>query len=114
MLELKKNREDLNMNRISIKNMDGTMEEVDLVNAFKINDLNKRFVILSKGESAGEGMSKIYISEFVENEPGVYSLVGIKDDQIWQKVKEAMKQIVESQVKKMQSEIENLKKGVVV
>lgn len=96
MLELKKNREDLNMNRISIKNMDGTMEEVDLVNAFKINDLNKRFVILSKGESAGEGMSKIYISEFVENEPGVYSLVGIKDDQIWQKVKEAMKQIVES------------------
>lgn len=96
MLELKKNREDLNMNRISIKNMDGTMEEVDLVNAFKINDLNKRFVILSKGESAGEGMSKIYISEFVENEPGVYSLVGIKDDQIWQKVKETMKQIVES------------------
>ncbi len=28
------------MNKISIKNMDGTMEEVDLVNAFKINDLN--------------------------------------------------------------------------
>ena len=84
------------MNRISIKNMDGTMEEVSLVNAFKINDLNRKFVILSKGESAGEGMSKIYISEFVENEPGVYSLVGIKDDQIWQKVKEAMKQIVES------------------
>ncbi len=84
------------MSKISIKNMDGTMEEVDLVNAFKINDINKRFVILSKGESAGEGMSKIYISEFIENEPGVYSLVGIKDDQVWQKVKEAMKQIVES------------------
>ena len=96
MIKLLKNREDLYMNRISIKNMDGTMEEVSLVNAFKINDLNKKFVILSKGESAGEGMSKIYISEFVENEPGVYSLVGIKDDQIWQKVKEAMKQIVES------------------
>ena len=84
------------MSKISIKNMDGTMEEVDLVNAFKINDINKRFVILSKGESAGEGMSKIYISEFIENEPGVYSLVGIKDDHVWQKVKEAMKQIVES------------------
>lgn len=83
------------MNKISIKNMDGTMEEVDLVNAFRINKLNKRFVILSKGETAGEGMSKIYISEFVENEPGVYSLIGIKDDQIWQSVKEAMKEIVE-------------------
>ena len=40
-------------------------------------------------------MSKIYISEFVENEPGVYSLVGIKDDQVWASVKQAMKQIVE-------------------
>lgn len=84
------------MNKISIKNMDGTMEEVDLVNAFKINELNKSFVILSKGETAGEGMSKIYISEFVEREPGIYSLVGIKDEKTWQSVKLAMKQIVES------------------
>lgn len=84
------------MNKISIKNLDGTFEEVDLVNAFKIKDINKRFMILSKGESAGEGMSKIYISEFVENEPGIYSLIGIKDDEVWSKVKQAMKQIVES------------------
>ena len=84
------------MSKISIKNMDGTMEEVDLVNAFIINELYKSFVILSKGETAGEGMSKIYISEFVEREPGVYSLVGIKDEQTWQSVKLAMKQIVES------------------
>lgn len=96
MIKLYENREENAMNRISIKNMDGTMEEVDLINAFKIKEIDKRFVILSKGESAGEGMSKIYISEFVENEPGVYSLIGIKDDQIWQRVKEAMKQIVES------------------
>lgn len=83
------------MSRISVKNMDGTMEEVDLVNAFKIKDIDKNFVILSKGETAGQGVSKIYISEFVESEPGVYSLIGIKDDQVWQKVKEAMKKIVE-------------------
>ena len=84
------------MNKISIKNLDGSLEEVDLINAFRIKDINKRFMILSKGESAGEGMSKIYISEFVENEPGIYSLIGIKDDEVWSKVKQAMKQIVES------------------
>ena len=76
--------------------MDGTMEEVELVNSFKIKSINKNFVILSKGESAGEGMSKIYVSEVVEKAPGVYKLVGIEDDAIWQKVKEAMKAIVES------------------
>ncbi len=84
------------MKKISIKNMDGTMEEVDLVNSFKIDDINKQFVILSKGESAGEGMSKIYISEVVETEPGVYSMIGIRDDETWKIVKQAMKQIVES------------------
>ena len=52
------------MKKISVKNLDGTVEQVDLVNAFKINDINKRFVILSKGEVVSEGMSKIYISEF--------------------------------------------------
>lgn len=83
------------MNKISIRNMDGTLEEVDLVNAFKIKDINKRFVILSKGETVSEGMSKIYISEFIESEPGVYSLIGISDDNVWQRVKQAMKQIVE-------------------
>ncbi len=83
------------MKRISIKNMDGTMEEVDLVNSFKIDKINKQFVILSKGESAGEGMSKIYISEVIETEPGVYSMIGIQDDEVWKMVKQAMKQIVE-------------------
>ena len=84
------------MSKISVKNADGTMEEVDLINAFKIKEINKRFVILSKGEKVGDGMSKIYISEFVENEPGIYSLIGISDDQLWTQVKQAMKQIVES------------------
>ena len=84
------------MRKISIKNADGSMEEVELVNAFKINEINKRFIILSKGETVSEGMSKIYISEFIEEEPCVYSLIGINNDEGWTKVKQAMKQIVES------------------
>ena len=84
------------MKKISIKNLDGTIEQVDLVNAFRIEDINKRFVILSKGEIVSEGMSKIYISEFTEETPGVYSLIGITDDMVWNRVKQAMKQIVES------------------
>lgn len=83
------------MKKITIKNADGNIEQVDLVNAFKINDINKRFIILSKGEIVSEGMSKIYVSEFIEEQPGVYSLIGIQDDEVWTRVKQAMKQIVE-------------------
>ena len=75
--------------------MDGSLEEVDLINAFKIAEIDKKFVILSKGETVNDGMSKIYISEFVEKEPGVYSLIGINDNEVWAKVKQAMKEIVE-------------------
>ncbi len=83
------------MKKISIKNTDGSLEEVDLINAFKISEIDKKFVILSKGETVNDGMSKIYISEFVEKEPGVYSLIGISDNDVWAKVKQAMKEIVE-------------------
>ena len=83
------------MKKITIKNMDGTMEEVDLINSFGIEDINKNFIILSKGETAGEGMSKVYVSEVIEETPGVYRLVGITDETIWDKVKQAMKEIVQ-------------------
>ncbi len=83
------------MKKITIKNMDGTMEEVDLINSFGIEDINKNFIILSKGETAGEGMSKVYVSEVIEESPGIYKLVGITDETIWDKVKQAMKEIVQ-------------------
>lgn len=40
-------------------------------------------------------MSKVYVSEVIEETPGVYKLVGITDETIWDKVKQAMKEIVQ-------------------
>lgn len=83
------------MKKITIQNMDGTMEEVDLVNSFNVKDINKSFVILSKGEALNDTMSKVYVSEVVEETPGVFKLIGITDESIWDKVKQAMKEIVQ-------------------
>lgn len=83
------------MKKITVQNMDGTMEEVDLVNSFDVKDINKNFVILSKGESLSEGMNKVYISEVIEETPGVYKLIGITDESVWDKVKQAMKEVVQ-------------------
>lgn len=83
------------MKKITIQNMDGTMEEVDLVNSFNVKDINKSFVILSKGETLNDTMSKVYVSEVVEETPGVFKLIGITDESIWDKVKQAMKEIVQ-------------------
>ena len=83
------------MNKITIQNINGTMEEVSFVNSFNVKDINKSFVILSKGESLNDTMSKVYISEVVEESSNVYKLVGITDESIWDKVKQAMKGIVQ-------------------
>lgn len=83
------------MKKIKVENVDGTSEEVELVNAFDVKDLNKSFAILSKGESLGNGMSKVYISEVIEESPGIFRLIGITDESIWDRVKQAMKEIVQ-------------------
>ena len=44
MIKLYENREENVMNKISVKNMDGTMEEVDLINAFKISEIGRAHV----------------------------------------------------------------------
>ena len=42
MLKLNKDRKVCGcMNKINVQNMDGTMEEVELINSFKINSINK-------------------------------------------------------------------------
>ena len=83
------------MRKITIKNLDGTLEEVDLIKAFGIADINKNFVILSKNETSADGLSKVYVSEVVKSAPGVYDLIGISDDALWDKVKQAMKDIIQ-------------------
>lgn len=85
------------MKKITIQNMDGSKEQVDLINFLTVKELNRNFVILSKGETIKEGMSKVYLSEVIE-ENGAYSLIGITDESVWDKVKQAMKEIVQGGV----------------
>lgn len=83
------------MKKFTIKNMDGTMEEVDLINQFTVGDINKNFVIFSKGEMLKEGIHKVYVSEVVEETPGTFKLTGISDETTWDKVKDTMRSIIQ-------------------
>ncbi len=84
------------MKKIAVKNVNGNIEEVDLIKAFEITDISKKFVILSKNETNSEGLCKVYVSEVIETSPGIYELIGILDDALWDRVKKAMKEMVES------------------
>ena len=86
------------MEKITIYQINKKPEEVDLLNAFKIIKSQRGFVILSKGEDAGNNLSKIYVSEIIEEDPTSYKLIGITDKNIWNEVKAAMKEIVDQKL----------------
>lgn len=83
------------MKTITVKNLDGTNENVEIVYYFDIKDLNKTFAIISKNEKLKEGMSKVYISEVTEETPGLFKFVAITDESVWDNVKVAMKSIIQ-------------------
>lgn len=84
------------MVEITVKGMNGTLEQIKLINAFKINSINKSFVIGYKGEEAGNNLGKIYVSEIVEAGNNDYSLIGMSDDNVWKNnVVPAMKEIID-------------------
>ena len=86
------------MEKITIYQINKKPEEVDLLNAFKIIKSQRGFVILSKGEDAGENLSKIYASEIIEEDPTSYKLIGLTDKNTWNEVKAAMKEIVDQKL----------------
>ena len=85
------------MKSISVQNMDGNSEQISLVSSFIISDINKKFAILSKGETAPGGTSKLYVSEIFDT-GGAYKFVGIVDEVVWEKVKDVMKKLVQGGV----------------
>lgn len=86
------------MEKITIYQINKKPEEVDLLNAFKIIKSQRGFVILSKGEDAGNNLSKIYASEIIEEDPTSYKLIGLTDKNTWNEVKAAMKEIVDQKL----------------
>ncbi len=83
---------------ITVHNTDGTSEQVTLINAFRIDKLNKSFVIISKGEKEPENehFSRVYVSEVKKEHDGSYQMIGLSDYKTWAIVKRAMFQIIMS------------------
>ena len=48
------------MKKITIENMDGTMEEVDLVNSFDVKDINKNYTYFEAKQLIIEALINYY------------------------------------------------------
>lgn len=81
---------------ITVKNSDGTEEEVELV-TYLINDNHtKSYLVYSKGEKTGEEDDEvIYISKVVKDND-VMKLIEITDDFEWAEVQKLLKKLANS------------------
>ena len=77
---------------LSIVAQDGSIEEVEVVLAFKFKDTNKEYVIYTKNETDDKGLITVYVSS-IDRSSGETKLYGINDDEEWNKIKDVLREL---------------------
>lgn len=77
---------------MTTKMPDGTVEEVEVLLAFKFNDNGKEYVIYTKNEVDENGNVTIYISNVVRNGSETV-LETVSDDNEWTRIKGVLREL---------------------
>ena len=82
---------------MSIVSDDGTSEEVEVILAFEFKDTKLEYVIYTKNETDKDGNTTVYVSR-VDRSSGEPKLMGIDDDNEWNRIREVLKELSDSDV----------------
>ncbi len=77
---------------LSIVAQDGSIEEVEVVLAFKFKDTDKEYIIYTKNETDDKGLVTVYVSS-VDRSSGETKLYGINDEEEWNKIKDVLREL---------------------
>lgn len=77
---------------LSIVAQDGSIEEVEVVLAFKFKDTDKEYVIYTKNETDDKGLVTVYVSS-IDRSSGETKLYGINDEDEWNKIKDVLREL---------------------
>ena len=77
---------------MSIVAEDGSVEEVEVILAFEFKDTKKEYVIYTKNEKDENDNVTVYVSH-VDRSSGEPKLMGIDDDEEWNRVKDVLREI---------------------
>ncbi len=77
---------------MTTKMPDGSVEEVEVLLAFKFNDNGKEYVIYTKNEVDENGNVTIYISNVVRNGAET-TLETVSDDNEWTRIKGVLREL---------------------
>jgi uncharacterized protein YrzB (UPF0473 family) len=81
---------------MSIVAQDGSIEEVEVIIAFKFKDTNKEYVIYTKNEKDEKGLITVYVS-YVDRSEGETKLYGVDDEAEWNKIKDVLRELAKTE-----------------
>ena len=81
---------------MSIVAQDGSIEEVEVIIAFKFKDTNKEYIIYTKNERDDKGLITVYISN-VDRSSGNTKLYGVDDEAEWNKIKDVLRELAKTE-----------------
>jgi len=81
---------------MSIVAQDGSIEEVEVIIAFKFKDTNKEYVIYTKNEKDEKGLITVYVS-YVDRSDGETKLFGVDDEAEWNKIKDVLRELAKTE-----------------
>ena len=81
---------------MSIVAQDGSIEEVEVIIAFKFKDTNKEYVIYTKNEKDENENITVYVSN-VDRSSGDPKLLGVDDEEEWNRVKDVLRELSKSE-----------------
>ena len=81
---------------MSIVTEDGTVEEEEVILAFEFKYTKKEYVIYTKNEKDENDNVTVYVSH-VDRTSGEPKLMGIDDDEEWNRVKDVLRELSKSE-----------------
>lgn len=88
--------EEIKKETIKITDANGLEREAEVLTYFKLKENNKNYIIYTFNEPAGDELVTVHASCVVSKENGDFDLMGIDDENEWNKVKEVMRDIIKS------------------
>lgn len=77
---------------MSIVSEDGSVEEVEVIVAFEFKDNKKEYVVYTKNEKDENGNITVYVSN-VNRETGEPRLLGVDDENEWNRIKDVLREL---------------------
>lgn len=90
------NNNDTDKKMMSIVADDGSIEEVEVILAFEFKDTKKEYVVYTKNERDENDNITVYVSH-VDRSSGEPKLMGVDDEEEWNRVKDVLRELSKAQ-----------------